>query len=555
MTASGWFSRMPDIGYNECTIPMGGIGLNYREILKENGYDGLPMLIRIGDEFVELSKEVVDEEMEYKVVSTDHPSGNRAYERSICFLMTRALNHLDPEARVIIEHSISRGLFCELSGIETSPQVLSAIKAEMTRLVEADLPIVPKVADRDEAIEIFRKSGRSEVVRLFESAEFEEIKLYELDGMTGFFYGPLAANTGDLKLFDLVPYKSGFVLMYPSQTIPDRVPDFYTQEKLYEIFRETGEWDSILGVSFLGELNQAIENNDGKRIVGVAEGLHEKKYAEIADEIRKRGDVRIVLIAGPSSSGKTTSSRRLAIQMMVNGMSPFPIEMDNYFVDRDKSPVLPDGTFDFESIHAIDLERFSEDIRRLMAGETVTPPIFDFKQGLSLPGHEELTIPRDGIMIIEGIHALNPELLSTIEDRFKFKIYVSALTQLNMDLHNRISTTDVRKIRRIIRDHRKRGWSSEETLELFTRVTRGEKKNIFPYQDQADEMFNTTLVYELAILKKHALPLLKSIGKGSPAYDEARRLTAMLNFVRDLPDEVVPANSILREFIGGSFFD
>lgn len=528
--------------------------MNYREMLKMNGYEGMPMLIRIGDEYVELSREV-DEHTEYKVVSTDHPSGNRAYERSICFLMIRALKRVAPEAEVIIEHSISRGLFCELTGAQITQELLESLKTEMASLVEADLPILPKVATKVEAIERFRQAKRPEVVALFESADFEDIRLYELDGMTGFFYGPLAANTGDLKHFDLITYKSGFVLMYPSQTIPDAVPEFYSQEKLYQIFRETGEWDTILGISYLGDLNRAISESDAKRIVGVSEGLHEKKYASIADEIKRKGNVRAVLIAGPSSSGKTTSSRRLAIQMMVNGMKPFPIEMDNYFVDRDKSPVLPDGSYDFESIQALKLDQFNEDIRRLMAGEIVTPPVFDFKQGLSLPGSHALAIPEDGIMIIEGIHALNPELLKNIDDEFKFKVYVSALTQLNMDAHNRISTTDVRKIRRIIRDHRRRGWSSEDTLKLFAKVTAGEKKNIFPYQEKAEEMFNTTLVYELAVLKKHALPLLYEIGPDSLVYDEARRLIAMLNFTADLPDELVPANSILREFIGGSFFD
>ena len=261
------------------------------------------------------------------------------------------------------------------------------------------------------------------------------------------------------------------------------------------------------------------------------------------------------MIAGPSSSGKTTSSKRLAVQLMVNGMKPYPIEMDNYFVDRDKSPLLADGSLDFESIQAINLKQFNKDIRRLIAGETVTPPYFDFKQGLSLPGEHQLTIPEDGIIIIEGIHGLNPGLLSDVPEKFKFKFYVSALTQLNMDLHNRISTTDVRKIRRIVRDHRRRGWTSEETLIQFAKVMAGEKQYIFPYQEQADEMFNSTLIYELAVLKKHALPLLTEIKPESPAYDEARRLIALLNFVLDLPDDLVPANSILREFIGGSFFD
>lgn len=530
--------------------------MNYRDLLKKNGYEGMPMLLRIGDEYVELSNEAHDgEPMDYKVVSTDNPSGNRAYERSICFLLIRAVQKINPEARVTIEHSISRGLFCELSGLSASRSVLASIKQEMKDLVAKDLPILPKTVEKAEALRIFREMGYHEIVTLFETAEFQEIKLYELDGMTGFFYGPLAANTGDLRHFDLIPYKAGFVLMYPSQTIPDRVPDFYSQEKLYEIFRETGDWDVILGVTNLGDLNQAILKGDGKRLISVAEGLHEKKYAAIADAIKQKGDVRIVLIAGPSSSGKTTSSKRLAVQMMVNGMNPYPIEMDNYFVDREKSPKLPDGSLDFESIHAIDLKRFTEDIRRLIAGETVTPPYFDFKAGMSGPGSHQLTIPPDGIMIIEGIHGLNPELLSDIADKYKFKFYVSALTQLNMDRHNRISTTDVRKIRRIVRDHRRRGWSSEDTLIQFAKVSAGEKQNIFPYQEQADEMFNSTLVYELAVLKKHALPLLTGIKPDSPAYDEARRLIAMLNFVLDLPDELIPANSILREFIGGSFFE
>ncbi len=530
--------------------------MNYRDLLKENGYDGIPMLIKIGDEYVELSKEFAhDEDMEYKVLSTDHPAGNRAYERSICFLLIRAVHAIDPKARVTIEHSISRGLFCELEGLEVNSNTIAQLKEEMAILVKRDLPFVPKQVEKEESIRIFEELGHDEIARLFQSADFESINLYELDGLTGFFYGPLAATTGDLVLFDLIPYKTGLVLMYPSQTIPYRVPEFYSQEKLYEIFRETGDWDAILGVETLADLNQVIMAEEEKRIIAVAEGLHEKKYAEVADAIKRKGDVRVVMIAGPSSSGKTTSSRRLAIQMQVNGMKPFPIEMDNYFVDRLKSPVQPDGSLDFESINALNLDRFNEDIRKLMNGEPVTPPVFDFKTGLSMPGKETLTLPHDGIMIIEGIHGLNPELLKEIDEKYKFKFYVSALTQLNMDRHNRISTTDVRKIRRIVRDHRRRGWLPEETLQQFVSVRRGEKMNIFPYQELADEMFNSTLVYELAVLKKHALPLLLDISKQSPAYDESRRLVAMLNFVKDLPDELIPANSILREFIGGSFFD
>ncbi|PKK39059.1 Uridine kinase [Clostridiaceae bacterium JG1575] len=527
--------------------------MTYRDFLKEKGKGPMPMLVRVGEEYLELTQEMRSEAFE--VISTDQSAGNRVYERTLCFLLVRALYSLDQKARVHIEHSISRGLFCELHGLEANEETLGQIKNKMHELVLKNHPIRPKCLSKREAMAVFGAQGQDEIVTLLAHAKVEEVKAYELAGLVGYFYGPLAAQTADVPLFDLVGFGSGFVLMYPSLSIPDRVPRFSPQEKLYEIFRETGEWDRILGVSTVGALNEVIDEGGGKRIMAVAEALHEKKVAEIADAIKKRGDVRVVLMAGPSSAGKTTSSKRLAVQLMVNGLRPFPIEMDNYFVDRDKTPLGPDGTFDFESLHAINLERFNEDIKRLMAGETVTPPIFDFQSGLSVPGREVITIPKDGIIILEGIHGLNPELLCAIPERNKFKIYISALTQLNMDDHNRISTTDVRKLRRIVRDHRKRGWKPEETLALFNKVMQGEKKNIFPYQEQADMMLNTTLVYELAVLKKHALPLLLDIPRTSPVRFEADRLITLLRFVRELPDEAVLSNSILREFIGGSFFD
>lgn len=528
--------------------------MNYRDLLQESGQAGRPMLLWMGDDYVELTEAALPD-AQYEVRSTEDPAGNRVYERSICFLMIRALHAINPQWRVHIEHSISRGLYCELVGQAATPEIIHQIKFKMQELMAQKLPILPHLLDKEQAVVRFQESGHQEVADLLQGVDFEEIKIYELDGLFGFFYGPLAANTGDLDLFDLVPYHEGFVLMYPSLDQPRAVPQFYPQEKLYEIFRETGDWDEILGVQTLSELNDLIDQGQGQRIAAVAEGLHEKKYAQVADAILAKKGARIVLIAGPSSSGKTTSSRRLAIQLMVNGIQPYTIEMDNYFVDREKTPKLPDGSFDFESIHALKLADFSRDMKALLAGETVTPPVFDFETGLSKPGTESLTIPENGVIIIEGIHGLNPELLADIDDAYKFKFYVSALTQLNMDFHNRISTTDVRKIRRSIRDHHKRGWKPEETLEMFVRVIKGEKANIFPYQEQADAMFNSTLVYELPVLKKHILPLLLEIPKSSPAYDEAKRLITMLQFVRDLPDDLVPANSILREFIGGSYFD
>lgn len=528
--------------------------MRYIDFIRQSDFKGRPMLAKKGFRYFELSDEA--EDSDFEIITTETMEGNRVYERSIIFLFLAAVEKLYHGVRVNVEHSISKGLYIEFIKEFDDENIELKIKEKMQELVKRDIPINKTSMHPMEANELFKKVKYLDKVDLFETVPKDlTIDVYELDGVFGTFYGALTTHTGYLDLFDIVKYKKGYVLMYPSLSEPHSVPGFYAQDKLYKIFKETSEWDEILGVGKLGSLNKMIEKGEGKRLISVAEGLHEKKYAYIADRIVSKENIKIVLIAGPSSSGKTTSSKRLSVQLMVNGRSPHPIEMDNYFVNRVDTPLLPDGSYDYESLRAIDLDTFNRDIRDLLEGKAVTPPKFNFKTGEREPGTHTIQIPEDGIMIIEGIHALNPKLLSNIEDKYKFKIYVSALTQLNIDYHNRVSTTDVRKIRRMVRDHRTRGYSSDETLTLFKKVTKGEKENIFPFQEEADEMFNTTLVYELPVLKKHAVPLLLEIPEESPNYYEARRILTMLSFVTDLDDKYIPLNSVLREFIGDSFFD
>lgn len=508
-------------------------------------------LYKKGNEYFSLLEG--DETME--LVSTEDNEGNKAYERTLCFILTKAVKDVLPRYTLRIEYSMSKGLFCELKGRhEVTEEELKDITNRMDEIIKENYDITMELKTRDKAVEIFKNQEESDKSELIEHNGGESIKLWKLLDLYGYFYGNLAPSTGRITHFSLEKYKSGFIMLYPCLDKPYELPLFKPSDKLFEIFDETGDWDSIIGVHDLATLNEKVRNGETKYLISIAEGLHEKKYVNIANEISRRERVKIVLISGPSSSGKTTSSKRLSIQLMVNGLKPYTIEMDNYFVNREDTPLLPDGTYDFESLRALDLELFSKHMESLIAGETVRMPKFNFKTGLREEG-KELKIPSNGILVIEGIHALNPELLKNIQDRQKFKIYVSALTQLNMDNGNRISTTDVRRLRRMVRDYSRRGYTAEETLTMFSGVIRGEKEYVYPYQEEADIMFNSTIVYEIPVLKKHALPLLKTIGKESRVFEESRRLMNMLSFVEDMGDEFVPPDSVLREFIGGSFFD
>lgn len=523
------------------------------EIILERKGTMKPILARRGGEYFELN-ECLNGQNDLIPVYIDDYVGNKAYERTLSMILVTAYHRLFKDYKLVIDHSISKGLYCWVEDNKISIEDIHRLKSEMKRIVKMDYPIEKKCIKLEDALELFKKNGEMDKYLLLKDSAFETIKMYCLLDQMEYFYGKMAVSTGNINLFELVPYKNGFVMIYPTISEPESVKVFTAQDKLFEIFEETARWDELIGINYVGYLNEKIKNNETRTLINVTEALHEKKIAYIADDIRNRKNVRIILIAGPSSSGKTTFAYRLGIQLRVNGIIPMPISMDDYFLPRRMTPLKEDGSYDFESVEALDLKLFETDMRRLLAGERVKLPRFNFKTGEREESESEVSLPENGVLIIEGIHGLNPKILHNIENRFKFKIYISALTVLNLDRHNRIATTDVRKLRRIARDHISRGYSPEETLAIFPSVTLGEKKYIFPHQEEADAMFNSTLFYELAVLKKHTIIELQKIGKGSRTYEEAKRLITILRLFEDVDDTMVPTNSILREFIGGSQF-
>jgi len=512
-----------------------------------------PILARERGEYFELNGELIGKNNLIPVYTDDYV-GHKAYERTLSFILVTAFYRLHKDLDLIIDHSISRGLYCWIRDRVLSEEELQKLETEMIRIIKGNYPITKECMLLEDALAMYKESEDMDKYLLLKNMEYREIKMYRLLDQYAYFYGKMAVSTGNINLFSLNLYKNGFVISYPTVKEPEVLRPFEPQDKLFEIFEETARWDELIGVNYVGYLNEKIRNHESRTLINITEALHEKKIAYIADDIKERGNVKIVLIAGPSSSGKTSFANRLAIQLRVNGLIPFPISMDDYFVPRRMTPKKADGSFDFESIEAIELDLFERDIMNILNGEEVILPKFDFKTGTRGVSLNKVKLPENGIIIIEGIHGLNPRLLGRIEDSFKFKIYISALTVLNLDKHNRIATTDVRKLRRMARDHISRGYSPEDTLLMFPSVSSGEKVNIFPYQEEADAMFNSTLFYELSVLKKHTLPELMKISKDSPTYEEAKRLITILRLFEDTPDELVPTNSLLREFIGGSQF-
>lgn len=531
-------------------------GMILHKIVEENYKETeLPIVLaKINGRYEELTSKL-EEGGSFDVVDIRDNLGMRTYIRTLQFVLIKAVLELYPEAVITIEHSLSKGLFGEIH--KKTPLTcddVKNIKVKMKEIIDRDLPIKKISVSKEEAVKIFTEYKMEDKLRLLKHVGAENVKLYELDGRYDYFYGSMAYSTGVLKYFDLMCYESGFILRYPTESNPTVIPEFIEYKKLAKIFYETEQWGNILGVGDVGSLNDKVENKDIINIIHVAEALHEKKIAYIADMIHERKGTKLVLIAGPSSSGKTTFARRLGIQLRVNGFLPIPISLDDYFVDREHTPRDENGEYDFESIYALDLKLFNEHLEALLKGEEVEIPTFNFKKGVREWNGEKIKLPENGILIVEGIHGLNEMLTSSIAKENKFKIYISALTQLNLDNHNRIATTDVRMIRRIVRDYLSRGYGAEQTLKMWPSIRRGEEKNIFVFQEEADVMFNSTLVYELCVLKKYALEELKKIGKDSPVYYEALRLKSFLNFFKELDMRYVPDNSILREFVGGSVF-
>ena len=481
--------------------------------------------------------------------------GMKVYARTLQYVFIKATLDLFKDAKIVIQHSIDKGIFGEIHKITPlDEEDINKIKNRMKEIVNKNIPINKVKVKREKAIDIFKSYGMDDKVLLLEQVNFESVSLYELDGRYDYFYGYMAQSTGVIKAFDVMYYDPGFILRYPLEEDINTLVKFKEQRKLASIFMETERWLNILGVGEVGSLNEKIINGDLASLIMTSEALHEKKIAEIADKIFNRRDTRIVLIAGPSSSGKTTFANRLAIQLRVNGLIPIPISLDDYFVNREDTPIDEDGEYDFETIQSVDIKLFNEQLREILKGNEVELPTFNFLTGKREWIGNKIKLPQNGVVIIEGIHGLNPILTSEIDDKYKFKIYISALTQLNLDNHNRISTTDVRRIRRIVRDHLSRGHEAEDTLKMWPKIKRGEQKNIFVYQEEADVMFNSTLVYELCVLKKAALEELNKIDEDNTIYNEAKRLKSFLGFFKEIDYDLVPQNSILREFIGGSIF-
>lgn len=496
---------------------------------------------------------------EVEFVDISNSSGMRAYVRSLCFVLYKAVTDLFPGTELRIEHSVSNGNYCLLNdGSEPMDAAkVAQIKQRMAEIVAADMPFEQKYAYTDEVIKTFQDQGLPEKVELLQSSGDLYTTYHCLDGLADIYYSWLVPSTGYLQLFDLIPYAKGMLLLSPDKYNPTQVATPIDQKKMLNAFDEYTTFNHIIGIDGVGKLNRSIDEDRASTLIKVAEALHEKKIAKIADEIAlrfKEGGARIVLISGPSSSGKTTFSKRLSIQLMTNRLVPAAISLDDYFVNRVNTPLDENGEYDYESLYALDLQRFNSDLQRLIAGECVALPTYDFKSGSRVETGKTLQLCPNTILILEGIHALNPELTATVDDAQKYRIYASALTSLSIDDHNWIPTTDNRLLRRIVRDAKTRGVSPKDTIARWGSVRRGEDKWIFPFQENADAMFNSSLLFELAVIRDYAMPVLRSVPRNCAEYAEASRLLKFLHYFRSLPEKEIPPTSLLREFLGGSSF-
>ncbi|MEA4924108.1 MAG: nucleoside kinase [Syntrophomonadaceae bacterium] len=497
----------------------------------------------------------LDVDCEVELVDTTSEAGLRIYRRSASFLLIKACRDLFPDRTLMIKHTLSNGLFCEFLGCATTDNEIEQIQERMRAIVAQDLPIKKYLVENQEARRIFAQQEQDDKVKLLRYRDKEAAHVYELDGFIEYFYGYMVNRTGVLGKFKLLYLSPGMILRTPEVGDIDLQKPYHEQKKLAMIHQEAKDWAEMLHVPHLAALNEMITKGEVDDIIRVNEALHEKKIAYIADTICANPSIRLVLISGPSSSGKTTFAQRLLIQLRVNGRRPVSVSLDNYFVDRGRTPRDEYGNYDFESLDALDIDLFNDHLTRLIKGEEVEIPIYNFKTGFSEKRGIFLQVPPGEPIIIEGIHGLNERLTWRIPLINKFKIYISALTQLNVDYSNRIPTTDSRLIRRILRDARTRGYSAQNTIKCWPSVRRGEEKNIFTYQENADVMFNSSLVYELAVLKLYVEPLLEAISNEQPEHIEASRLLRFLSYFRVIPSNNIPPNSILREFIGGSWFE
>lgn len=515
------------------------------------------LLVQVNGKLQELQEKIREGEVQF--ITARQKPGISAYKRSATLLMLKAFYAVaGPEnvEKVIVDFSIGKGFFVEARGNFTlNQELLDQVKAKMQEYVDQEIPILKRSISTDDAIERFHRHRMYDKERLFRYRRVSRVNVYSIDGFEDYFYGYMVPNTKYIRYFDLKLYEYGFVLMLPSMLAPTVLPQFAPLPKLFHTLADSSLWGQRLDLETVGALNDKIAEGDMSHLILIQEALQEKRIAEIAAQIAERKTAKIVMIAGPSSSGKTTFSHRLSVQLEAIGLKPHPIAVDNYFVNRIDSPRDENGNYNYEILECLDVEQFNQDMQALLRGEQVELPYYNFKKGEREYKGDFLKLGKEDILVIEGIHCLNDRLSYSLPRESKFKIYISALTQLNIDEHNRIPTTDGRLLRRMIRDARTRGTSARDTIRMWPSVRKGEEENIFPYQEEADAMFNSALIYELAVLKQYVEPLLFGIPKNCPEYTEAKRLLKFLDYFIGVSSEDIPKNSILREFIGGSCLD
>lgn len=534
-------------------------GTPYQQIAGEfqDRYDNDIVLVYVNGKLQELRKRVKSDcTLDFE--TTGGSIGHETYKRSMSLLLVKSIYDAysrEKVQKVRIHFSVSKGYYCTVDGdVVLNQEFLDKVEGRMRELAEKDIPIDKRSVGTDEAVALFHRHGMYDKEKLFEYRRVSRVNIYNMNEFEDYFYGYMVPSAGYLKYFKLYLYDEGFVLQMPTRREPTHVPEFVPQNKLFHVLKEATKWGDMQGIETVGALNDKVTKGDVQELVLVQEALQEKKIAEIASKIANCKNIKFVLVAGPSSSGKTTFSHRLSIQLRANGLVPHPLAVDNYFVEREETPKDENGEYDFECLEAVDIALFNLQMQQLLNGEEVVIPRFNFVNGHKEFDGKVKKLGANDVLVIEGIHCLNPKLTEKLADENKFKIYISALTQLNIDEHNRIPSTDGRLLRRIVRDAYTRGSSAQRTIRMWESVRRGEEKNIFPYQEEADEMFNSALIYELAVLKPYVERLLFSIDKNCPEYLEAKRLLKFLDYFVGIGSENIPMNSLLREFVGGSCF-
>ena len=529
--------------------------ISVSELLKEEIANNKNVIACMVNNEVKSLNIILNEGDEVELLDTTSRDGARTYTRGLLFIMAMAFKELYPNIQLNVNYQLSSSMFCEIENGTITNDMIEKIRSKMQEKIEQNLPIKKVEMTKQEALNFLEKENTLIGKVQLENKQKNKFSLYYCEDYYNYFYGVMPISTGYIHLFDIMKYQNGFLIRYPNKKEPNIIKPYQEGKKLLATLEEYDDIYELLGISNLDQLNEKIRNGEAKEIILLSEALHEKKIAAIADKVTENRKKRIILIAGPSSSGKTTFAKRLGIQLRLNGLKPKTISVDNYFVEREETPIDEFGKYNFEALEAVDLKLLNDHLVKLLNGEEITMPTFDFKQGHKYYTGKKMKLEKDEVLVMEGIHCLNDELTPKIPKEEKFKIYISALTVLNIDYYNRISTTDTRIIRRTVRDSKFRGYDALKTLSSWYSITAGEEKNIFPFQEQADAMFNTSLIYEINALKNYALPLFEKIDKSHKEYAEAKRLCEFLKYFEEIDVEDIPKNSLLQEFIGNGIFE